>query len=900
MAGSAHEELPTGTVTFMFSDIEGSTRLVQHLGERFAEVLAHHQALMRAALAEHGGREVSTEGDSFFAVFTSPRDAVAAVTAAQRAHAAHSFPDRTAVRVRIGLHTGAGTRGGDNYVGLDVHRGARIASAAHGGEVLLSEITRALVADGLPEGLSTRDLGLHKLKDLQSPERLHRLVIDGLPDDFPPPRSLGSAAHLPQAATSFVGREQEIETLTGLLHQTRLLTLTGPGGTGKTRLALETARRAAAGHRDGAVFVPLDAIRDTELVASAAVEAIGVTEKAASAEEALTAYLANREMLLVFDNFEQVMPAAAMVDRLLASAPGLCAIVTSRIPLQLYGEQEYRVAPLPTPDLESLPAPEAMRGIASVELFLERARAVDPGFSLTAANAATVAEICVRLDGLPLAIELAAARVKLLPPSAILARLGHRLELLAVQSPNLPQRQRTLRAAIDWSWELLNEGERMLFERLAVFRGGWDLESAAAVCLPEELGIDLLDGLASLLNKSLIVRMDADEPRFNLLQTIGEYAYERLIAADGAEDATRRHAHYFCHLAESLEPDLTGPDAAASTARLALEQDNLRAVMAWAVEVDEPEIGLRLASSIWRFWQRRGQLREGREWMDRLLALAGAASVPAVQAKALTAVGGIAYWQGDQAMHRYYGDALALYRSLDDARGIADSLQNLGFATMLSRGSTPDGMDEASRLFEESLDRYRELDDKANIASVVGALGYSRMMTGRLDEARAAITQALELNTARGNVGRANDNRLALAHIDRLAGNLREAAEQYRMALAESREIGDAARTLMQLIPAASLLAVTAHHEAAMELLGAAARARDEQGGMISFAVPGIGDPLAEVRAGGIADAQVESWQAAGRSMDLDAAVDYALATLSEVSSDQAPARGPAAHPSEN
>ncbi len=884
MAGSAHEELPTGIVTFMFSDIEGSTRLVQQFGERFAEVLAQHQALMRAALAQHGGREVSTEGDSFFAVFSSPRDAAAAVAAVQRAHAAHSFPYQAVVRVRIGLHTGAGTRGGDNYVGLDVHRGARIAAAAHGGEVLLSEATRALVSDGLPDDLSTRDVGLHRLKDLRSPERLHRLVIEGLPADFPPPRSLGSTTHLPQAATSFVGREQEIETLTRLLHQTRLLTLTGPGGTGKTRLALETARRAAAGHRDGAVFVALDAIRDTELVASAAVEAIGVTEKAGSAEEVLTTHLANREMLLVFDNFEQVMPAAAMVDRLLASAPGLCAIVTSRVPLQLYGEQEYRVAPLPTPDLESLPAPEAMSGIASVRLFLERARAVDARFTLTAANAAAVAQICVRLDGLPLAIELAAARVKLLPPSAILARLGHRLELLAVQSPNLPARQRTLRAAIDWSWELLDEGERTLFERLAVFRGGWDLESAAAVCLPEELGIDLLDGLSSLLDKSLIVRMDADEPRFNLLQTIGEYAYERLLAAGGAEAAMRRHALYFRDLAETVEPDLTGPDAAAGTARLALEQDNLRAAMTWAVDAGEAQIGLRLASSIWRFWQRRGQLREGREWLDRLLALAGAASVPAVHAKALTAAGGVAYWQGDQAMHRYYGDALAIYRSLDDARGIADSLQNLGFATMLSRGSTADGMDEAGRLFEESLVRYRELGDELNIASVIGVIGYSRMMTGRLDEARAAINQALELNTAHGNVGRANDNRLALGHVDRLAGHLREAAGQYRMALAESRELGDASRTLMQLIPAASLLAVTARHEAAMELLGAAARARDEQGGMISFAVPGIGDPLAEVRAAGIPDTQVESWQAAGRSMDLDAAVDYALGRLGEVS----------------
>jgi predicted ATPase/class 3 adenylate cyclase len=880
MARDAHEGLPTGTVTFMFSDIEGSTRLVQQYSDRFAELLEEHQALMRAALARHGGMEVSTEGDSFFAVFSSPHDALAAAAEVQRVHAQHPFPGQAGVRVRIGLHSGAGVRGGDNYVGLDVHRGARIASAAHGGDVLVSEATRALVSDRLPDGLSLRDVGQHRLKDLEATERLHRLVVDGLPDEFPPPRSLGSAVNLPQALTSFIGRGGELDVLSELLAQTRLLTLTGPGGTGKTRLALETARRAASTHRDGAFFVPLDALRDAELVASAAVQALGITEMSGSAEETLISHLADRQLLLVFDNFEQVLPAAQLVDRLSTGAAQLRIIVTSRVPLQLYGEQEYRVAPLPTPDLEALPAPEALTGFASVALFVDRARAIDPAFDLTTDNAPAVAEICVRLDGLPLAIELAAARIRLLPPSAILARLGQRLQILAVQSPNLPARQRTLRAAIDWSWELLDEGERALLERLAVFSGGWDLEAADAVCRPAELGIELLDGMASLLDKSLLVRLDAEAPRFTMLQIIGEYATEQLVARGEQSDAARRHALYFLDLVEALEPSLSGPAAAGGTARLTPEQDNLRAALNWAIDAGEPDIGMRLASALWRFWQRRGQLREGRAWLDRFLALPGASEPTALRARGLTAAGGVAYWQGDEAMHGYYSDALAIYRSLDDRQGVADSLQNLAFAVMTSRGGQPGSMEEASRLFEESLTRYRELDDRRNIASVVGALGYSRMLAGRYEEARTAISQALQLNTAQGLLARANDNRLALGHIHRLTGDAAAAGEQYRLALLEVREIADAARTLMQLQPVASLLAATGRPADGLRLAGAAERGREEQGGMISVRAPGLTDPLTEARDAGVAESEIEEWLAEGRSMDLETAVDFALATL--------------------
>jgi len=873
-------ELPTGTVTFMFTDVEGSTRLVQQLGESFAEALQQHQVLMRAALAEHSGIEVSTEGDSFFAVFKSATEAVAAAADAQRAHGSFTFVDGAKVRVRMGIHSGIGTRGGDNYVGIDVHRAARIASAAHGGEVIISDPTRALVAANLPRGIAVRDLGLHRLKDLELPEALYQLVIEGIPDDFPLPRSLGSADNLPKPLTTFVGREQEVKELSSLLAETRLLTLTGPGGTGKTRLAVETARRAAGAFHDGAFFVPLDVIRDPALVATAAVQALRVADRKGSDDEALIAHLADRQLLLVFDNFEQVMTASELVDRIIASAPQVRVIVTSRVPLQLYGEQEYRVAPLPTPAVGQSVSVESLSGFAAVELFIARARAVDQSFALTTANATAVAEICVRLDGLPLAIELAAARVKLLPPAAIVDRLGHRLDLLAVQSPNLPARQRTMRAAIDWSWELLADKERSLLERLSVFRGGWDLSAAETVCQPAEIGVDLIDGMGSLLDKSLVVRTQTEAARFTLLQTIGEFAYEQLAAAGQERDAARRHAIYFRDLAETVEPSLVGPDASAATVRLALEEDNIRAALAWAIDAGEAEIGVRLASAVWRFWQQRGQLREARTWLDRLLALQGLADAHALRAKALTAAGGVAYWQGDDAMEGYYSDALAIYRALDDEKGVADSLQNLAFVHMTAQRGVPGAADKGTKLFEESLAIYMALDDKRNIASVTGALGYSRMMAGHPEEARAAVTEAMQLNTALGLRARANDNLFALGLVSLLTGDIKSATEQGRQALVDAREIGDASRLLPRLNAVASLLGTTGHHEEALRIAGAVDRMRDEQGGMLALNPPELRDPVTSARSAGVPETRIAELMADGRSMELDAAVEYALEAL--------------------
>src|SRR6266540_1118108 len=527
-------ELPTGTVTFLFTDIEGSTRLLQELGDRYTAILGEHAAIVRRAAAEGGGVQVSTEGDSFFLAFRSPVGAVRAAVAAQRGLATHDWSAGPPVRVRMGLHTGEAVPGGDNYVGIDVNRAARIADAAHGGQVILSEATRGLVERSLPDGASLRDLGEHRLKDIAHPEHLHDLVIESLPSEFPPPRTLDARPNnLPLQLTSFVGREEQIAEIRQLLGRTRLLTLTGAGGTGKTRLALQVAAAILTEYRDGSFFVDLSSVTDPALVLSVTALALGVPEMAGRPIlEAVRDHLHDKELLLVVDNFEQVAEAGPAIQELLTASPKLKVLVTSRVVLSLRGEQEYVVPPLEPPDPERLPDVLTLGRFEAVRLFTERALAVRPRFRLTEENAPAVAEITARLDGLPLAIELAATRTKVLTPQQILPRLQKRLSILTSGARTVPERQRTLRGAIAWSHDLLDDAERRLFARLSVFSGGWTLESSEAVCDPEGLGLDALEGLTSLVDKSLVRRTEPAEgdPRFSMLETIREFALEQLAA----------------------------------------------------------------------------------------------------------------------------------------------------------------------------------------------------------------------------------------------------------------------------------------------------------------------------------------------------------------------------------
>jgi predicted ATPase/class 3 adenylate cyclase/Tfp pilus assembly protein PilF len=884
-------ELPTGTVTFLFTDIESSTRLLQAHPDRYAELLEQHSRILRQAIASHGGVEVGTEGDSFFAVFPSAVEAIAAAAEAQNDLAAASWPEDATLHVRMGTHTGEGRLGGDSYVGIDVHRAARIAAAAHGGQVLLSHATQAVVRRALPEGTALVGLGRHRLKDLDDPEDLFQLAIEGMRAEFPPPRSVEARpTNLPTPATSFVGRHAEVAEVRRLLGESRLLTLTGPGGTGKTRLALEVARLTLADHADGAFFVSLDAVRDPGLVPSAVAAVLRVEERGRSTQDALGEHLAARDLLLVLDNFEQIVEAAPFVDGLLGVAPRLKVLITSRVPLRLYGEQEYAVDPLGLPAEDEAVGLGELKQYDAVTLFIERARAVRPDFSVTNENAPAVAEICVRLDGLPLAIELAAARVKVLSPEAILGRLGSRLDLLVTQAPNMAPRQRTLRAAIDWSYQLLSEPERALFERLSVFAGGWDLEAAESVGDPGALEIDILDGMASLVDKSLVrhtARMG--EPRFRMLQTIQEYAWERLAASGGAQVVQKLHADYFATLLETAEPHLEGPSISQWLARLAHDHANMRAVIAWSLQIGYAVPAMRLMSAGWRFWQARGLLREARSWCEQILASPAAAGRTPERARMVAAAGGIAYWQGDVAAATgWYEEEQAIYEALGDERGIADALLNRAFTAL-----TIGGPDASRALFLQALERFRTLGDERNVANVLGSLGYTLFLSGRPEEALPYIEQARASNEATGNLGRMHDNDFALGHVQRQLGDYAEAARQYRRSMLGTRQIGDASRGLMVIGAIAALVANTGWYAEAVRLTGAMDRTREEQGGGLSTTMYGGPDAMEQARErSGLDDEAMRALLQEGRAMDLEALTMRVLELLDEIEAEGRSASG--------
>ena len=613
-------ELPAGTVTLLFSDIEGSTRLLQQAGDAYPGLLAEHRRLLRDAFAGHGGHEVDSEGDAFFVAFASAGEAVAAAAEAQRALAEHEWPDDAEIRVRMGLHTGEPRRMDGRYVGLDVHQAARVMAAGHGGQVVISESTRALVGDGI----ELRDLGEHRLKDLSGPQRLFQLQVEGIPAEFPPLKTLENRpTNLPAQPNPLVGRERELKETEAVITQpdVRLLTLTGPGGAGKTRLALQLAANVIDGFPNGVFFVSLAPIRDWELVMPTIAQTLGLREQAGETiAETVTGYLQDKRLLLLLDNFEHVIPAAPAVAGILASSPNVTVLATSRTPVHLSGERTYAVPPLAVPELSELPDAAHVAEFDAARLFVDRARAAAADFAVTDENAAAIAEVCIRLDGLPLAIELAAPRVRSLPPAALLRRLDRRLKLLTGGAQDLDERQRTLRATIEWSYELLSEDEKALFRSLGVFVGGCRPDAAEAVA-PEGLRVEVVDGLDSLVEKSLLrQRPDSDaEPRFWLLETIREFAVERLETDGALEDARRRHAEYFLSMAEALDSEARRGDQTAIFARLDDENANLRASIDWARETRQFDLLTRAATALWGFWATHGYVAEGVRVLEEAL-----------------------------------------------------------------------------------------------------------------------------------------------------------------------------------------------------------------------------------------------------------------------------------------
>jgi predicted ATPase/class 3 adenylate cyclase len=739
--------LPTGTVTFLFSDIEGSTHLAESLGERWRALLEEHREIVRRAIANGDGVEVGTEGDSFFAAFPTAGGALSAAVEAQRQLAAHAWPEEAPIRIRIGLHTGEASLAGSDYVGLDVHRAARIAAAGHGGQVLLSETTRTLAESSLPEGVTTRDLGQRRLKDLSRPERIHQLVIEGLPNEFLALKTLDATPNnLPIQLSSFLGRERELGEVEELLSRTRLLTLTGPGGTGKTRLSLQVGAREADRFPDGIFFIPLSLLKDPELVPGTIAQELGLPDRGGlSPMAALIDHLRERRTLLILDNFEQVGDAAPRMAELLAASPGLVVLATSRSALRIYGEREYPVPPLATPDPKLHETPERLSQYEAVALFIERAMGVKPDFQVTNENAPAVAEISSRLDGLPLAIELAAARINVLPPQAMLARLGDRLSLLSGGARDRPERQQTLRGAIDWSYDLLSEDERALFRRLAVFAGGARLDAIESVCPGDELHEPLLDGLGSLVEKSLLRQVAAGdgEPRFLMLGTIREYALERLAESGRADELRSSHAAHFAHLADEAAPHLLGADKRVWLDWLEEDQDNLRAAFDWAHQTEETPLALNLVSGLWRFWQMRGYLLEGTDRARRALALPNVAEFPVDQANALEAAGGLAWWRGDfQDAIDNYEACLELRRTRDDPAAIAEAAYNLAFPLGGFAGPVAD-LPRSRALIAEAMDLWESIGDELGVAKGKWLKGTIAWAERDFSEARPVLAEAL-------------------------------------------------------------------------------------------------------------------------------------------------------------
>jgi predicted ATPase len=730
--------LPSGTVTLLFTDIAGSTRMLEELGEHYADALAEHRRLLRAMFARHDGVEVDTQGDAFFVAFGKASDALAAATEAQTALEAAG-----PIRVRIGMHTGEPTRTDEGYVGIDVNRAARIAAAGHGGQILLSQSTRQLI-----DRAELLDLGEHRLKDVGT----LRLFQVGH-EEFPPLKSLGNT-DLPLPRTPLVGRKREVADLRRVLGTDRsaLVTIVGPGGIGKTRLALEAAAEVAPAFGDGVSFVDLSAVREPGLVEPTIVAHLGLLGR-------LVDHLRERELLLVLDNLEQVVEVGADLAALLEASPRLAILATSREPLRVRAEVEYPLKPL-----AEAPA---------VELFRQRAHTVDPGFE---AMYERLTELCERLERMPLAIELAAARVKVLSAEELLIRLDRRLPLLTAGARDAPARQRTLRATIEWSYDLLDEDERRLFVSLAVFAGGWTLDSAEQVCNAD------LDVLQSLADKSLI---RSEDGRFRMLETIREYALERLEESGELGQLRARHAEYFLQLGLRAEPELTGAQQHVWLERLASDYDNLRAALEWCAAA-RPADGLRLASALVLFWFNRSLYRDGLHWLEEVLAKTED-EANAARAGALWGAGFLWVLIGDAERAKPRLEAgLALARSLNAAAIAARSLEVIGLLAFFQNDAR-----SARELLEEGAETARRAGDKWALADALGTLGSIYPLQGEFELAETAGEEARAIAREYGDRQGIRMANFGLALTATMRGDLERARTLGEEGLAICREIGD-------------------------------------------------------------------------------------------------------------
>jgi predicted ATPase/class 3 adenylate cyclase len=820
-------DLQPEIVSFLFTDVEGSTRLWEAQPRAMSVALARHDALVHAAIASAGGTVFKTVGDAFCAAFPTAEAAIEAAVTGQKALSAEASAALTPLKVRMAIHSGQVERRAGDYFGPALNRVARLLDTAHGEQIVVSQAAGDLARDRLPHGVTLRGLGAHALKDLLDAEHVYQVVAPGLPADFPPLRTPQQYLHnVPHPATPLIGREREIATARAALglsssgdeQTTRLLTLTGPGGAGKTRLSIHLAAELGAEFTDGAAFVPLADVTNPVLVPVAIASALGLGDTTGeSPRDLVFTYLRDRHLLLVLDNFEQVMSAAPLVAELLTRCPRLRVVATSRERLSLRGEQELPVPPLALPKTplrratddpnaeEAAAAIEEVRGAEAVRLFVSRAQSVKPGFEITAENAAAVAEICSRLDGLPLAIELAAARIRLLSPDALLARLDRRLDVLDRGPRDLPARQQTMRDTIAWSYDLLDPDEQRLFTYLSIFAGGATLEAAAAITGDQESGVGMadLELIESLADKSLI-QLTGDESRIRMLQTIRDFGQERLAESPQLQVIAQRHAAYFLALGEESEQLLAGSEQTRWLDLLEREQANLRAAVDWLRDEGKIEEALRLGGALWRFWWLRGDIEEGRHQLESLLAQTAPVS-PAVRAKALNGAGVLAESQGDwDTATSLHEESLEISRQIGDQHGVAWSLNNLGVVA-ISRGDDT----RAQALLEENLAVAEQVHDTASIATALNDLGLVAHSRQDYDQATSLWTRSLAHFRTLGDeshVARALNN---LGTVAMELGEYGRAQDLFSESLALHRRVGDrqaTASTLNNLAEAARSL----------------------------------------------------------------------------------------------
>ena len=783
--------LPAGDVTYLFTDIEGSTRLWEIGPEEMSRALVRHDEIVSQTVAEHGGVVVRSrgEGDSFFAVFTSPVSAVTAAAAMQRRLADEDWPDSTPIAVRAALHHGAADLRAGSYYGQAVNRCARLRGLAHGGQVLLSESMVALVEAELPPESGIRDLGLHRLRDLSRREHVYQLDLDGLPQSFGPLLSLDALPHnLPTQLTSFVGREEEIVKLSEELAASRLLTLTGSGGCGKTRLGMQLAAEVAEAYADGVWMVELAPITDPKLVVVAAANVLGIREEPGrELLSTLVEWLRERRLLLLLDNCEHLVAAtAAFVDTALSRCAHLRVLATSREPLGVGGEVTWRVPSLSMPSKGAV-APGAGEASDAMRLFVERAASAGGVVGEGPEELAVIAEICRRLDGIPLAIELAAARTRLLSPAQIGDRLDDRFRLLRGGARSALPRQQTLEATVDWSYELLDEDERTLLRRLSVFSGGWTLEAAESVCAGEALeSAVILDLLSQLVSKSLVVvDRDVGATRYRLLETIRQYA-ARLLLNDAAEALTHDpHQQWFQLLAEECGRNLAAGQGA-SWMLLDVEYDNLRTALEWnLIRPDGAESALRLAAALGEFWDLRCALAEGRRWLELALQKAPAAS-PALRARGLDALGLLTAHHGEyRRAEGYFEEALELARRAGDQQVVAGTLGDFGWM-LWSEGQVAD----ARRHFEEGVALARGLKDEWLLARALYLLSHVEATEGS-PRADAVAEESLALARKLGEPSLEGRSLYFLGVIAMYRGHFDAGQARMEESVAIARRVGD-------------------------------------------------------------------------------------------------------------